>query len=167
MNTPEILGSMNRKLIVKLFFISFLSLLFGGCEKEEPKVENKPEIILTVQYAWVNTNDIHPDVLSKVYIYYGLLTTDVQHYKLNESKNGVLYHERDNSKVIKPDSVGVVDINGKFSMHPDMKMGKILFQIESNYYKNEGFRTFLSEDLTYHQDKYRHSVTFRHWIQKE
>ena len=151
----------------QIFIILIVLFFFTSCEKNEPKIENKPEIILTVQYARVNTNEVHPDVSSKVYIYYGLFTTDIQHYKLNESKDGILYHERDNSKIITPDSIGEVDIDGKFSMYPNMKMGKILFQIESNHYKNEGFRTFLSEDLSYYQDKYRHSVTFQHWTQQE
>lgn len=151
------------KQTLKIFLIFNLFFFFTGCEKEEPKIEDKPEIILSVNYSSVNSNDIKPDILSNVYIYYGLTVIDVQHYKLNESKNGILYHERDNSKAILPDSIGTVDINGMFSMFPDKGIGKVLFQIESNHYRKEGFRTFVSEDLSYHQYKYRHKIIFSHY----
>lgn len=151
------------KQILSIFFIFNLPFFFSGCEKNEPVIEENPEIILSVKFSPVNTNNVSPDVFSKVYIYYGLLKTDVQHYKLNESKDGILHHERDNSKIIYPDSIGTVDIHGEFSMFPKKEINKILFQIVSNHYQKEGFKMFLSEDLSYYQDKYRHSITFTHW----
>lgn len=146
----------------KALYLILFAILFTSCEKEILLTEKKSEIIISVNYTPSFSSSVYKDVSSKIYMYYGITKTDVLNYKLNESENGVLYHEKDVTKIITPDSVGTVDINGIFSVIPDKEINKILFQVESNYYKDKGLKMFLSEDLSYYQEKYRHTITFNY-----
>lgn len=153
---------MAPKNILLPFVISICFIFFTGCEKEAPEIEKKQEIIISVNYKSRINSETGKDIGSKIYIYYGLLQTDLLHYKQNESKDGIIYHVRDNSNVITPDSIGEVDINGIFSFIPDTGIEKILFQVESNYFKDKGDRLFFSKDLSYYQGRYMHTITFTH-----
>lgn len=140
-------------LIISTYFI-----LFTGCEKEIPEIEKKQEIIISVNYRSINSSEIRKDIGSKVYIYYGLRQTDILNYKQDESQDGIIVHERDNSKVIKPDSIGEVDINGIFSIIPDKGIGyKHMFrkhfglkaQLGYNYKHLKNSTLFLDDNQFY------------------
>ena len=151
---------MDTKQIFKLAALSAFFFLFWGCEGDVPEIEKKQEISIIVRYKDNLSDEIRNDIGSKIYIYHGILKVDILNYKLDDSEDGKLLHELDDSKSIMPDKVETVDHNGVFSVVPDPGIEKILFLVASNHYKDEGLKVFFSRDLTYFQEKQTNTIVF-------
>lgn len=113
-----------------------------------------------MKYKNSQSSEVYNDIGAKIYIYHGILKVDILNYRLDESEGGKLFHELDDSNFIIPDSIVTIDNSGVFSVIPDPDIEKILFLVESNYYKNEELKVFFSRDLTYFQEKHTHTILF-------